>query len=160
MIFLLARVVSQFLLLGRLCPSIVICFAIFVPTRGHFYTVVVWCMGALRTECSHGLLMVGAMGGAGVVYSGSLKVAPGCYCGGLLYLFRLAGVACGLGTEEGGGTAFTSTGVSASPDHFLFSTPVHAMQGLRRFHCSVSNGWWHKFIIFVGAMGRGDINID
>ena len=97
-----------------------------MPTRGHFYTVVVWCMGALRTECSHGLLMVGAMGGAGVVYSGSLKVAPGCYCGGLLYLFRLAGVACGLGTEEGG--VQLSRQQESLPVLIIFYFPRQCMQ--------------------------------
>ena len=83
-------------------------------------------MGALRTECSHGLLMVGAMGGAGVVYSGSLKVAPGCYCGGLLYLFRLAGVACGLGTEEGG--VQLSRQQESLPVLIIFYFPRQCMQ--------------------------------
>ena len=158
MIFCLACVVSHLRVLAPLGSSIVVCFALFVATRGHFFTVVVWCIGALRTEYSHGLVMVGALG----VLASSTPARsrwPRCVIVGVA-LITSYGRGC-VWLWDGGGGGYSFHVGSSLPVLVSLYFPCQCTQwnGFQRFHCSVSNGLVAEVHIFVvGVVGRGYID--
>ena len=97
-------------------------------------------------------------GGAGVVYSGSLKVATVCHCGGCFNYFVWPGLRVALGRRRG---VQLSRRQQSLPVLVSLYFPCQCMQwnGFQRFHCSVSNGLVAEVHIFVvGAVGRGYID--